>query len=144
LGGRRPAEEETAIGYISRVVAWIPEGLLDLAVCAVANDLPVLLLGESGVGKEMLARRIHDLSGRGRQPWRVVNCGGLVDRLLLQLIFGGHLHPGLLEDAQGGTFLMTDVGLASLAVQREVLARAEDGAFRHVRLMGGQQPGRRS
>jgi DNA-binding NtrC family response regulator len=136
LGGRCLAQEETATGYVSRVVAWIPEGLLDLAVTAAADDLPVLLLGESGVGKEILARRIHDLSARGRKPWKVINCGAYIDSLFLQLVFGDDAHAGLLEDAQGGTFLMTDVGYVPLEVQWVLLERADQGTFRNVRLMG--------
>jgi DNA-binding NtrC family response regulator len=116
-------------------MAWISGGLLDLAVTAAGDDLPLLLRGEPGVGKEILARRIHDLSARRLGPWRVVNCGAYIDSLFLQLVFADDLQPGQLQDA-GGSFLMTDVGLASLEVQRVVLARADEGAFRHVRLMG--------
>jgi two-component system response regulator AtoC len=117
-------------------VAWISEGLLDLALAAAGDDLPVLLLGEPGVGKEVLARRIHEFSSRRQKPWKTVNCAGLTDSLFLEMVFGAATNPGALEEAQGGCFLLADVGELSLEAQGEILERARRGVFGQVRLMG--------
>src|SRR5688572_19833327 len=116
-------------------MSWMPDGLVDVALAEAASDAPLLIVGESGVGKDTLARKIHDLSARAKGPFVGINCAGLVDDLLLGVIFGDGDQEGTLAKAGGGTFLMSEFGETSLEVQRKLLLEVERGAFSAVRLI---------
>src|SRR4029077_10272704 len=86
---------------------------------AALADISILLLGETGVGKEVFARRIHALSPRAAKPFLGLNCAALSGSLLESELFGyekgaftgaGQVKPGLLEIADGGTVLLDEVG----------------------------------
>ncbi|QBJ79544.1 sigma-54-dependent Fis family transcriptional regulator [Aquitalea sp. USM4] len=105
-------------------------------------DLPVLLLGETGVGKELFARAIHQSSGRATAPFVALNCGALSRDLLASELFGyvdgaftgarrGGM-PGKIEQADGGTLFLDEIGEMPLEVQPHLLRVLEDG--RVVRL----------
>lgn len=105
----------------------------------------VLLLGESGVGKEVAARAIHQSSNRKEQPFLVVDCGALDENLLSSELFGhekGALtgafrkKPGLLEIAQGGTIFLDEIGEISSAIQVKLLRFLETG---QIRSLGGNR-----
>lgn len=101
-------------------------------------DVPVLLLGESGVGKEILARLIHKLSPRGRSPLLKVNCAALPVDLLESELFGyepgaftgaTRSKPGKFELCNKGTILLDEIGEMSPVLQAKLLHVLQDGQF---------------
>jgi transcriptional regulator with PAS, ATPase and Fis domain len=108
---------------------------------AARSDAKILITGESGVGKEVLARLIHRDSTRSGAPLVTINCAGLPDSLLESELFG-HVRgsftgayrdkPGLLETANGGTIFMDEVGEMSLRMQAVLLRFLESGEIQRV------------
>ncbi|HVQ25505.1 MAG TPA: sigma-54 dependent transcriptional regulator [Planctomycetota bacterium] len=106
---------------------------------------PVLILGERGTGKELVARAIHDASGRGDRPFLAVNCAAFPETLLESELFGfekgafsgaASSKPGRLEAAHGGTLFLDEIGNMPLAFQQKILRVIEYGTFHRL---GGQQ-----
>ncbi|MCB9700842.1 MAG: sigma 54-interacting transcriptional regulator [Myxococcales bacterium] len=95
-----------------------------------AGEWTALIRGETGSGKELVARAIHQTSARRRGPFVAVNCAGLTDTLLSSQLFG-HVkgaftgatrdQPGLFESASGGTIFLDEIGDISLSMQRSLL-----------------------
>jgi transcriptional regulator of acetoin/glycerol metabolism len=108
-----------------------------LAQTAARNDLPVLLLGESGVGKEILAQAIHAASARRQGPFVAVNCAALPPELLESELFGyapgaftGAARGGSVgrfEAADGGTLFLDEIGELSPAAQAALLRALQEG-----------------
>jgi DNA-binding NtrC family response regulator len=107
--------------------------------------VPVLLLGETGAGKEIVAREIHRLSPRREHPFVDVNCGAIQDTLLESELFGHEKgaftgadtsRPGLMEAADGGTLLLDEVGELPATLQVKLLRALESMSFYRV---GGRQ-----
>ena len=101
-------------------------------------DVPVLLLGESGVGKEILARLIHKMSIRAHRPMVKVNCAALPAELLESELFGyeagaftgaSKQKPGKFELAHKGTILLDEIGEMSAPLQAKLLHVLQDGQF---------------
>jgi two-component system response regulator AtoC len=102
----------------------------DLAAKAAASALPVLILGETGVGKDVLATFVHTASARRKAPFVRVNCGALSESLLESELFG-HVRgsftgatdakEGLIEGAHGGTLFLDELGELSLSTQARLL-----------------------
>ena len=101
-------------------------------------DVPVLLLGESGVGKEILARLIHKMSIRAHRPLLKVNCAALPAELLESELFGydagaftgaQRSKPGKFEQCNKGTILLDEIGEMSTALQAKLLHVLQDGSF---------------
>jgi two-component system, NtrC family, response regulator AtoC len=101
-------------------------------------NVPVLLLGESGVGKEILARLIHKMSIRAHRPMVKVNCAALPADLLESELFGyeagaftgaNKSKPGKFEMAHKGTILLDEIGEMSAALQAKLLHVLQDGTF---------------
>jgi DNA-binding NtrC family response regulator len=101
-------------------------------------DLPVLFLGESGVGKEILARLVHKLSPRSRQPFVKVNCAALPNDLLESELFGyeagaftgaARTKPGRFELSNHGTILLDEIGEMDPLLQAKLLHVLQDGQF---------------
>jgi transcriptional regulator with PAS, ATPase and Fis domain len=109
--------------------------------CAARSDAKVLLTGESGVGKEVIARLIHQRSRRNRTPLVTINCAAIPDSLLESALFGhvrgsftGALQDrqGLLETAHNGTIFLDEVGEMSLRMQALLLRVLENGELQRV------------
>jgi transcriptional regulator with PAS, ATPase and Fis domain len=111
---------------------------------AVTSDLPVLLTGETGVGKEIYAWSIHGQSARAGGPMQVVNASAIPESLLEAILFGAaegaatgvRQQPGLIRQADGGTFFFDEIGEMSPALQSKLLRVLDDG---HVLPVGGTQ-----
>jgi len=113
---------------------------LELIERVAQRDVSVLILGESGVGKELLAREVHELSGR-RGPVVFVNCATLPDNLVQSELFG-HVRgafsgaedtrPGLVERARSGTLVLDEVGDSSPALQANLLRLLQEKEVRPV------------
>ncbi len=109
-----------------------------LARRAASTELSVLITGETGTGKELIARTIHSLSGRVDRPFLAVNCGALRADLALSQLFGhrkgaftgAHAEGmGLVEAAHGGTLFLDEVGELPLDVQVTLLRFLETGEY---------------
>jgi DNA-binding NtrC family response regulator len=109
-----------------------------------ASNIGVLLLGETGVGKEIVARALHQYSVRNSRPFLPINCAALSETLLEAELFGHEkgaftgataARPGLFESAQGGTVLLDEIGELPLSVQSKLLRVLED---RKVLRVGGR------
>jgi transcriptional regulator with GAF, ATPase, and Fis domain len=112
---------------------------------AVDNDVTVLLLGESGVGKEVIARFIHESGPRGAGPFIAVNCGAVPEALFEAEFFGYErgaftnaftTHKGFFEQANNGTILLDEISELPLAMQVKLLRVLE---HKYVVRIGGEQ-----
>lgn len=115
--------------------------LEEMAAAAIASDVPVLILGETGTGKGVLARWIHENSARRSEPFVDLNCAGLSRELAESELFGHQRgaftgavtsKPGLIEVAHKGTLFLDELGDLDLAVQPKLLKALEEGSFRRV------------
>ena len=106
-----------------------------------ASDATLLLHGESGTGKGLIARAIHHNSPRRERSFVEINCAGLPEPLLESELFGHArgaftdakvARKGLIEEANEGTFFLDEIGDASLAIQSKLLKVLEDGQLRRV------------
>jgi DNA-binding NtrC family response regulator len=105
------------------------------------TDSSVLISGETGSGKEMIAKLLHARSGRRARPFVVVECAALQESLLQSELFGHErgaftgaerAKPGLFEVAHGGTIFLDEIGEVSLATQVKLLRVLDTSTFRHV------------
>ena len=116
---------------------------------AAKSTIPVLILGESGVGKEVIARAMHGASDRAAKPFVAVNCGALPENLVESILFGhekgsftGALdkHLGKFQEASGGTLFLDEVGELPLDIQVKLLRALQEseidpiGSKRSVRV----------
>ncbi len=115
--------------------------VLEIAKRASSSDAPVLLSGESGTGKTVLARMIHSMSPRAAHPFVVVNCPTLSEELLASELFGhakgaftGALRdqPGRVEAAEGGTLFLDEVAEMSPTLQAKLLRFLEEKQFERL------------
>ncbi len=116
-------------------------GVFEVAAKASASDVPVLLRGESGTGKSVLARMIHSLSPRKAQPFVVVNCPTLSEELLASELFGHSKgsftgavrdQAGRVEAAEGGTLFLDEIGEIAPSLQAKLLRFLEDKEFERI------------
>ena len=91
------------------------------------TDTPVLILGEAGTGKELTARALHEHSQRAAAPLVTVHCAALPKTLQLEELFGSDSQPGRIENADGGTFFLDEVGELSNEAQSRLLTLLEQG-----------------
>jgi two-component system, NtrC family, response regulator AtoC len=153
--GRAALEKEHEVAPSARLPGFTPSdgvvvldpnmlGLYDQVARAAASSINVLVLGETGVGKEVLARAIHKLSARKAGPFVALNCAALTESLLQSELFGhekgaftGALQAraGLLETAASGTVFLDEIGDLPLSIQTKLLRALED---RKVLRVGGR------
>jgi DNA-binding NtrC family response regulator len=105
------------------------------------TDSNVLILGETGTGKELVARRVHDLSRRAHMPFVAVNCGALPENLVESELFGHRkgaftgadsTRKGLIEVANGGTLFLDELGELDRMMQVKLLRVLESGEMRRL------------
>jgi PAS domain S-box-containing protein len=120
--------------------------IFDILPQVAASDTTVLIEGETGTGKELLARAIHNMSPRKDHPFVATNCGALPDTLLESELFGyragaftgaGKDKPGRFALAEGGTILLDEIGDVSPALQVRLLRVLQDKTFEPL---GGTKP----
>jgi two-component system response regulator AtoC len=141
-----PAPPDDAAGVV--VASPAMRDLHALARRVAASAAPVLLLGETGVGKEVVAERIHAWSPRAAMAYVKVNCGNLTESLVEAELFGHErgaftgavaARAGLIEAAEGGTLFLDEVGELPPSMQTRLLRVLEDREVRRV----GATKGRR-
>ncbi len=115
--------------------------LLEQLSHAAPLNKPVLTIGERGTGKELIAARLHFLSGRWEQPFIKLNCSSLTESLLESELFGheagaftgaGKRHVGRFERADGGTLLLDELATVPRRMQEKILRVIEYGEFERV------------
>ena len=112
------------------------EKALRLAQKAAASDIPILIEGESGAGKEYVARAVQAAGERRGKPFVTVNCGAIPDNLVESILFGHEKgsftgatekHAGKFVEANGGTLFLDEIGDLPLPVQVKLLRAVQDG-----------------
>jgi DNA-binding NtrC family response regulator len=120
--------------------------VLRTAQKAAASSIPVLIEGESGVGKELFARAIHGSGERKSKPFVAVNCGAIPDNLVESILFGHEKgaftgaterHMGKFVEASGGTLFLDEVSELPLSAQVKLLRALQEGT---VEAVGGRKP----
>jgi hydrogenase-4 transcriptional activator len=139
--GRKEGQDDIVVGADSGLHA-----VLERVELVAKSDAPVLILGETGTGKELIARMIHNRSPRSTGPFLRVNCGAIPTELIDSQLFGHErgaftgaveTREGWFERANGGTLLLDEVGELPLAAQVRLLRILQDGWLEKV---GGQKP----
>jgi DNA-binding NtrC family response regulator len=120
--------------------------VLRTAEKAAGSTIPVLIEGESGVGKELIARAIHGTGERRAKPFVAVNCGAIPDNLVESILFGHEKgaftgaterHTGKFVEASGGTLFLDEVGELPLSAQVKLLRAIQEG---EVEPVGARKP----
>lgn len=155
----KPFEPQALLGYIGKyelaaraedqgVIAEdaASRDMFAMARRVAQTDATVLLTGESGVGKEVVARFIHQNSARSKGPFVAINCAAIPDSLLEATLFGyekgaftgaQQAQPGKFEQAQNGTLLLDEVTEMPLGLQAKLLRVLQE---REVERVGGKKP----
>jgi DNA-binding NtrC family response regulator len=117
------------------------ESSLDQVAAVAASDIAVLITGETGTGKELFARAIHDNSARAKKKFIVVDCASLPETLVESTLFGHEKgaftgaqkdKTGLVKEADGGTLFLDEIGELPLSVQKDFLRVLQESRFRPV------------
>ena len=127
----------TKNGNVQEIIAVDPATLAVMARCERVGktDATALLTGESGVGKDIFAKRIHELSNRANKPYVAINCAAIPETLLESTLFGHEkgaftgatkTSPGKFEQANGGTLFLDEIGEMPLELQAKLLRVLQD------------------
>ncbi|TXI76898.1 MAG: sigma-54-dependent Fis family transcriptional regulator [Dechloromonas sp.] len=136
---RQASSRPAAQGLVGRSPAFI--GMLEKILRVANSDAAVLLLGETGTGKELVAHAIHEASAREEGPFVAVDCAGMTETLFESELFGyekgaftgaTHRKQGLVEAASGGTLFLDEIGELPLSLQVKLLRLLETGTYRRV------------
>jgi DNA-binding NtrC family response regulator len=130
------------------LIAASPEmkQVLKLGTRAAQSDIPILIEGESGAGKELIARAIQGTSARAGKPFVTVNCGAIPENLIESLLFGhekgsftgaSDKHLGKFQEAHGGTLFLDEIGELRLDMQVKLLRALQEG---EVDPVGSKRP----
>ncbi len=136
---RQASSRAAAQGLVGRSPAFV--GMLQKVLRVADSAAAVLLLGETGTGKELVARAIHEASSRSSGPFVAVDCAGMTENLFESELFGyekgaftgaAHRKQGLVEAASGGTIFLDEIGELPLSLQVKLLRLLETGTYRRV------------
>jgi transcriptional regulator with PAS, ATPase and Fis domain len=136
---RQASSRPAAQGLVGRSPAFM--AMLERILRVASSDASVLLLGETGTGKELVARAIHESSMRADGPFVAVDCAGMTETLFESELFGyekgaftgaTHRKQGLVEAASGGTLFLDEIGELPLSQQVKLLRLLETGTYRRV------------
>jgi len=124
----------------------VMQSVLRMAEKAAGSNIPVLIAGESGVGKELIARAIHGSGDRRMKPFVAVNCGAMPENLIESILFGHEKgsftgaterHVGKFVEASGGTLFLDEIGELPPAAQVKLLRSIQEG---EVEPVGARKP----
>ena len=153
----KPVEAGALIGVVNRYLSCEPDTgcpvaadprsvqLLAMARRVAESDATVTISGESGCGKEVVARYIHDHSPRSEAPFVAINCAAIPENMLEAVLFGyekgaftgaSAAHPGKFEQAQGGTLLLDEISEMDIGLQAKLLRVIQE---REVERIGGNK-----
>lgn len=136
---RQASSRAAAQGLVGRSPAFV--SMLEKILRVANSDASVLLLGETGTGKELVARALHEASAREEGPFVAVDCAGMTETLFESELFGyekgaftgaSHRKQGLVEAAAGGTLFLDEIGELPLTLQIKLLRLLETGTYRRV------------
>ncbi|WP_300673550.1 sigma-54 dependent transcriptional regulator [Desulfoluna sp.] len=148
-------EEKQSAGALAPVVALVRDGIigsspgmkncLDLVARSAVSDANILITGETGTGKELFARAVHENSARKNGPFVIVDCASIPETLVESLLFGHKKgaftgadrdRTGLIVEADGGTLFLDEVGELPMSLQKAFLRVLQE---RTVRPVGSRQ-----
>ena len=138
-----PQEEAAQTGFVC--ADPVTRRIAELAARVARTDATVMITGQSGTGKEMLARFIHQQSPRRAGPFVAVNCAAIPDNMLEAVLFGYEkgaftgayqAHPGKFEQADGGTLLLDEIGEMDIGLQAKLLRVLQE---REVERLGARR-----
>ncbi|MFZ1814048.1 MAG: sigma-54 dependent transcriptional regulator [Rhizobiaceae bacterium] len=143
-----PDKARSSVIDFSDIITTSPsmQRIMDVARRAASSHIPVLIEGESGVGKELFAHAIQSGSSRRKKPFVVVNCGALPENLAESILFGhekgsftgaSEKHVGKFEEANGGTLFLDEIGELPLDIQVKLLRAIQEGEIDPV---GSRKP----
>jgi len=136
---RHASGRPAAQGLVGRSPAFAR--MLALVLRGAPSEAAIMLLGETGTGKELVARVVHEASPRASGPFVAVDCSGLTETLFESELFGyekgaftgaTHRKQGLVEAASGGTLFLDEIGELPLSLQVKLLRLLETGTYRRV------------
>ncbi|HKJ22127.1 MAG TPA: sigma-54 dependent transcriptional regulator [Gammaproteobacteria bacterium] len=153
----KPFEADALVGLVNRYIPPVEEpsemiavdertqGVMELARRVADTDSTIMITGESGAGKEVLARYLHNQSRRSEQPFVAINCAAIPDNMLEATLFGYEKGaftgaysacPGKFEQAQGGVLLLDEISEMNLGLQAKLLRVLQE---REVERLGGRK-----
>jgi transcriptional regulator with PAS, ATPase and Fis domain len=136
---RQASSRPAAQGLVGRSPSFV--GMLEKVLRVANSNAAVVLLGETGTGKELVARAIHEASARAEGPFVAVDCAGMTETLFESELFGyekgaftgaTHRKQGLVEAASGGTLFLDEIGELPLVLQVKLLRLLETSTYRRV------------
>lgn len=139
----QPGTEINLREFVTRSPAM--QRTLNLIMKAAASDIPVIIEGESGVGKELIARAIRNESRRKRKPFITVNCGAIPDSLVESILFGHskgaftgatERYIGKFTEAHGGTLFLDEIGDLPANIQVKLLRAVQEGEVEPIGARG--------